>query len=315
MMQMQGIEALEMQYTTDASLFWEGLMDLNVPNDIIAMNWQQLFSERGRLLVAYGLPQGKMMGGLQRPQGAAGAVMQTGEPNWKSSFRETFAKKIRQLEKDEITYATQEAEGGYVATLSLAKEGKQFVGEACKSKKDAEQSATKTAMMEMFPQEAQNSNTLKRLNEGQPVVEQPPAKKAKKGGAPEEPKGRFTWAMTLILGQATTKDQVVYETEQVGDGSYQSTLSAPDLTQFLGEEKIFTGEPADSKKGAEANAAEVAWRDIEPHMKDIIADHEAKRKEKNAESLAKLKKSHEEKKAAAAAAATGAATGEVASAS
>merc|ERR1712176_1460445 len=143
--------------------------------------------------------------GLQRPNQPGAPAMQTGETNWKSSFRETFAKKIRQLEKDDITYQTQEVEGGYQATLSLTKEGKQFVGEACKSKKDAEQSATKTAMHEMFPQEAKNPSALKRMNEGPVMVEQPPAKKQKKGGAPEDPKGRFVWAVALILGQATTK--------------------------------------------------------------------------------------------------------------
>merc|ERR1719277_1257234 len=63
--QMQNIEAMEMQFTTDASLFWECLMDLNVPNDMVMMNWTELFSMRGKLLGAYGLPQGNM--GLQRP--------------------------------------------------------------------------------------------------------------------------------------------------------------------------------------------------------------------------------------------------------
>merc|ERR1712087_63276 len=177
-----------MQFTTDASLFWECLMDLNVSNDMVMMNWTELFSLRGRLLGAYGLPQGKMMGGFQRPnqQSMPVAVMQTGETNWKSSFRETFAKKIRELQKDDITYQTQEVEGGYQATLSLTKEGKQFVGEACKSKKEAGQSATKTAMHEMFPQEAKNPSALKRMNDGSAMVEQPPAKKQKKGGAPED---------------------------------------------------------------------------------------------------------------------------------
>merc|ERR1712217_238345 len=117
-----------------------------------------------------------------------------------------------------------------------------------------------------------------------------------------EPKCRFSWAMALILGQSASKDQVVYESEQVGEGSYQATLHAPDLAEFMGDDKIFTGEPAETKKSAEQNAAAVAWAALEPSMQDVIAQHEAK-KEKNAESLAKLKKTHEEKKAAAAAAA------------
>merc|ERR1719421_1826188 len=77
--------------------------------------------------------------------------------------------------------------------------------------------------------------------------------KKRKGETQDElpPKSRFVHAMALLLGRSATKADMTWSVEGES-GKYVCTLALP------GMDKTFTGEPAESKKGAEHNAAEAA---------------------------------------------------------
>jgi len=314
MKQQMSQEQLEAEFVAEASAFWDSLMDLNVPSQHVGATWLSLFQQRNQLLESYGQPAGAFQRPKQQQQhfggaqfGGAAAQAAPAETNWKQSFRELYVKKLgRSLLKEELTFTHEDAEGGYVARLFLQTEGiggSTFDGEPCNSKKLAEHSAAKAAMEALFPQAVHNPQLLKRQEgPGFPAM-QPDAKrhcKAKKGGVPDEPKSRFVWAVTLVLGLGPTKEQVTYEVQPVADtGCYQATLHMPDLAEFLGEDQVFTGEQAETKKAAEQNAAAVAFAAMEERgLQPFIDAHEAKKKEKNTAQLERLKEMREEKKLA-----------------
>lgn len=114
------------------------------------------------------------------------------------------------------------------------------------------------------------------------------------GPVPEDPpKSRMCHALALILGHSATKEDMTWTVESV-EGKFVGTL------ECLGQ--TFTGEPANSKKGAEHAAAEAALEALADKIQAAEEEHKEKKAAKNRESLAKLKAAQEEKKAAKAAA-------------
>jgi len=104
-------------------------------------------------------------------------------------------------------------------------------------------------------------------------------------------KSKLVHGLALLLGRPPTKADMTWTVEQEG-GKHVGTVSLPSM------DKTFTGEPADSKKGAENLAAEAGLAALAGEIATAEAEHKEKKDNKNKESLAKLKAAQEAKKAA-----------------
>ena len=92
-----------------------------------------------------------------------------------------------------------------------------------------------------------------------------------------------------------TKGDIVYETTNLAEAGFSATVCLHEYDPA----KTFPGEPAGTTKDAERNAAQAALETLRPLLEPLGVERKAKRAQKNAEQLAKLKEAHAAKKAAA----------------
>merc|ERR1712048_280146 len=117
------------------------------------------------------------------------------------------------------------------------------------------------------------------------------------------PKAELMEVLPHLLGKADVKkEDVTYEMSEQG-GKWTATLTVPGLP---GDKSEFKGNPASSKREAQANAAQKALKLLSKEAKAAKAAAASKKKEKNQEKnqefFAKKKEKQAEKKAAAEAA-------------
>merc|ERR1719253_229338 len=171
-----------------------------------------------------------------------------------------------------------EENGKYKAVLqipALVKEMTDFTGKPADSKKEAEQNAALQALNAM-------SKDIKEVQKAHGKVEK--AKTAETVGRPDQhsndsPKTRLSQVLPLLLGRAATKDDCVYEMNGE-NGKYQAVLQIAALDM---ESTDFIGEPADTKKEAEQNAALQALNAMSREIEEVQKAREEVNKAKNAE--------------------------------
>merc|ERR1712187_854057 len=89
------------------------------------------------------------------------------------------------------------------------------------------------------------------------------------------------------------KNDISFVTEEAPEGGFRSRCTFSCLPE-LGS---YEGETQPSKKLAENSAAEVAVAALEPQFAPLQEEHMARKKQKNAENLAKMKEKEAAKKA------------------
>merc|ERR1711862_94669 len=84
-----------------------------------------------------------------------------------------------------------------------------------------------------------------------------------------------------LLKRTLTKGEIIYESNLVEGGGHQSVVTVPDF-DGSGRQMMWTGEVAQSKQGAEHNAARLAVQEIlaMPGIADILEQHEEERRQK-----------------------------------
>jgi dsRNA-specific ribonuclease len=239
-------------------------------------------------------------------KGGAWTQVSDDQVNWKGELCTAFQKSAKKSSTPEdIVYTFVEEDGSsFKAQVTVA--GKSFIGDKVAGKKKAEASAAKKALKALY-----KSHDLSKAYETAASMAIPAASASKgtkrKHVQPatesvkmqDQPaKNRLLHAICLILGRATTKDEVVFSVAEA-EGGFVATVA------ITVTGSSFVGEVQDSKKKAEASAAEVALASMGNQVADIEAAHQERKKQKKAEQMAiqkaKWKLQEEEKKAAKAA--------------
>jgi len=212
---------------------------------------------------------------------AAEAASGAEKVDWKGKLQQLYAKRMGvPVEKGTFVYSVEEIPGqGFMASVAAAyfREGA-YHGEQQNSKKLAEQAAARVAVEAEFGE----------VSESQVAKPGPAAgqKRSRDAAADaDNPKGRLHNALHLILGRNATKEDLVYETSQLEDGTHVSTCSLPTYDAAC----IYQGEPAISKKEAEKNAAEVTLLELQDIVAPLEEEHKAKKQRLNRERLDALK--------------------------
>jgi dsRNA-specific ribonuclease len=211
----------------------------------------------------------------------AGVAAPAGTPDnvWKLKFHELLNKNNVQGKPE---YSVEDVEGGFKGIVTIQEHT--FEGDVGKSKKEAQQLAAKAAIQQLFPDDfarLASPNPTQKPGKGQ----QPKAK------AQLEGKSLLNHKLNMYMRKnhqrPLVKEDKKFETELVAKANWVSTLT-------LGEGlagRSFQGE-GKSKNDAENAAAEEAVRQLHDVFDPIEQELLAAKKQKNQESLAKLKETH-----------------------
>merc|ERR1740117_399869 len=119
---------------------------------------------------------------------------------------------------------------------------------------------------------------------GKGMVQQHNVKQAKMGAEPTHPKAALAESVRLLLGRSATKEDIIYEYEEVDGPQFVATLSIPGME----DGRTFKGAPGASKKEAETSAAEKAGKVLAKAVRPLREAQAAAKAEKNKAGLAKL---------------------------
>jgi len=229
------------------------------------------------------------------------------EEIWKSLLNQCLSKTMkRPCRKSEVEYKVETLmDGGkryFVATVACAVLTSAYRGEAAATKKLAEHSAARAAMLSEYP--ACCDESFRALQTGaeacpQPIVPLPlPLRDqdevCRKRKADYDAKGRLNSSMQLMCGRALIKGDIMFDTQpdKVSPHLFRSTVT---LTCY--QHLRFSGDALESKKLAEQSASAVALAHLEATIEPIEADHKAKKARLNSEKLAALKERNVMRKA------------------
>jgi len=270
----------------------ELILDLNSPDEELYSTWDKVLDIRQELLQLHGM--GSALGGKGPVQTALGEAPAGAEKvDWKGKLQQLYAKRFNTaVEKGTIVYTCEDIPGqGFMAAVSadLFREGT-YHGDPMSTKKLAEQAAAHIAVLEEFGDEASPPSYPPQA--GRPTASPAVGAKRKRAEAaePVPPKSRLHNSMHLLLGRNATKEDVGYETVQLEDGNYVSTLSLPGYDAGC----VYQGAPGQNKKDAEQNAAEVANQQLQEVVAPLEEEHKAKKARINREKLDSLKKRKQE---------------------
>lgn len=298
-----GIPALEAQLSHATNIIYETILDLNIPNAKLVASIDEAMVVRAKILALYGVPQPAPTptgrGGFKAPDLAAfqqaGAAGQEADGNWKGKLNTAVCKSTgRVLQKGDLTYTVhgEANSSGFLATVTAGTSGvltaDYSTDEPQISKKAAEQAVAKIALMAEFPGAVSA--------DGQVVVQGVKRKAAAVAGdgaaalINADAKSRLSRALQILFARPVQKTDVVYldsgpQGEGATPGSFISRVSLP----AHDPNATFEGQAADSKKGAENNAAEAALTALQ-HLVEA-ADEE--RKAKKAAKAAKAQEARE----------------------
>lgn len=189
----------------------------------------------------------------------------------------------RPISKEDIVYTTQKFASGYQATIKLnCINGQEFAGEICQNAKDAEKKAAGQVIDHFSAEIAalavggngtkSGQQKKKRKADGEAggapkaakMVMDPATQAALAASTPTDKssKGELNAHFSKIVRKNTGKGEIVYESNMVEGGGYQSMVRLPGLPDFWGEQ-IWAGELCAKKVDAEQSAAAQALAAIQ----------------------------------------------------
>eukprot|EP00931_Biecheleriopsis_adriatica_P047258 TRINITY_DN27217_c0_g7_i1.p1 TRINITY_DN27217_c0_g7~~TRINITY_DN27217_c0_g7_i1.p1 ORF type:complete len:474 (-),score=97.18 TRINITY_DN27217_c0_g7_i1:65-1297(-) len=202
---------------------------------------------------------------------------------WKEELVSAYGKSRKQ-DLPKTAYQTTELQIGertmFQSTVTI--DGIPYHGESAPGKKAAEQEAAKVAFQALFPDAA--------------FTQRPPPPQGHGGngsrddGGRDHPKNRLLNGLTVLYGRALTKQDYTVDYFEV-NGKYQARIG------FDGK-CVYSGEPSDTKKLAEASACEAALEAVKYQIEPAVAQHEAIKKQNNQKKLEALKERVAARKAA-----------------
>lgn len=248
--------------------------------------------------------KGAKGGGKAKPKAGPKKVSQlsigAGEmaaQDWKSTLlRAMMLKRGGPVPKDAVMvdYAetTMEVDGvqkkGYTAAIASEDLVRTYSGGPSKSKKEAEQDACHKAVTTEYPGQqviqckVKAGDSAPGLSMGGVGVKRTAAAAGLGGGGGsniEDKKGRIAHMLRIIIGRPSVTTDLVYDTNQVGGGMFQSTLSLPSYQA----DAIFQGEMCSSQKAAEQSAAGVAIETLQEYAAPLEEEAKARRTSRRAE--------------------------------
>jgi len=240
---------------------------------------------------------------MQSWGGDGGSDSGSGQANHKGELSTAYHRSLKGTgqEKGEVAYETHEVEGkqkSYQSVVTIA--GNTYTGEITPGKKASEHSAAQVALAEMFPDHqgaaagdswAMPPSWMQEMAGGGEGGGGKKRSREENSAQPLTAKTKLVQGLQLILGRPSGKEDVVWQVEEAEGGKHIGSVS------LTGMDKTFTGEPSDSKKGAENNAAQAALDALQDQLTPLAEEHKAKKTKKNKENLDKLKARLEEKKA------------------
>mmetsp|Transcript_40775 Transcript_40775/g.118127 ORF Transcript_40775/g.118127 Transcript_40775/m.118127 type:complete len:402 (-) Transcript_40775:67-1272(-) len=187
------------------------------------------------------------------------------EVDYKSKLNQCVAKQLkRPLMKTDLIYTVEEVDAKQYIACLIGPEilSKEYWSETpCATRRLAEHAAAKSALEAEYPEALLEPDWVDPWGQ--------PTKKRKFDGpntfaGPEDPKTQLSRAGVLLLGRALGKNDIVYHVSdfETPEGKrYQATVALPEFDP----DAIHHGEPAESAKQAQMNAAQVAvtaWQHI-----------------------------------------------------
>jgi len=240
---------------------------------------------------------------------------------WKSRIAHAYGKDyVSAISKDSIIYTTVQVEGGFTCTLTCDKFPEEYESEKVfASKKVAEESAAMVALLAQFPAWYKTVPLVMKKKRalggfGSQAAEQEAIARRETGGVkrkfqdpsvqkahPTDAKSRLNYGAMILAERPITKEDLEYTVAEV-NGKSVATVTL----HFLDGNNSFKGKPAlgvskDSKKVAEQNAAEVAYKAYKDEIADKVPEHEARKEAKQAAFQAKIDARKAEEEAANAA--------------
>lgn len=190
----------------------------------------------------------------------------------------------RNLTKGEVAYKIEKVDGGYVATVTTPKmsdayDQKEHSGEMKDTEVEAKESAATVAVADILADEE-----LKTIHD----TPKPEKDMGEKPGpdAPRE-KGKFRNAVLKIVRKDLTSADIVWETNEVEGGGWQSTLTAPCLPGKWKDINM-VGEVCDDQTAAEHSAAAIGLKQLLDD-EEMASLHDRKKGQNNQEPKGKGK--------------------------
>jgi len=302
----KGTQQAEMELGARANTLYNGIMDLNTPRHELQQAWTKIMAHRDQLLGMHGVEVTPLVQPIdqqqqQQPKKKGSGPRNTNklaDPNEEGYDFKTKLLKLClaraggrgvSVPKDAMKYTTTDAPGGgWVACLtSELLTGGYASTEPVQNKRTAEQAVARLAVIGEFPGELGPDGGKA------PTAYKPPGSfasasaedeaRGKKRGQPEpesfnNPKTKLSEGLQALMQKNVVKGDIVYEAKSVQDGSpneqYVASVSLP--TYYQG--KVWEGEPAETRRDAEASAASVVLE----ALADIIAPALEEMREKKA---------------------------------
>lgn len=213
----------------------------------------------------------------------APVALQNEATDWKSKLQELLTKKLlRSLTKGEVAFTVSEVPGGagYTASCQSPLFRAAYAGDQpAASKRAAEHAAARAAILEEFPGEGHDPTAQKATQRTSGTS----GRKRTRGGdgagggdGAEDAKSRLMHGLQMLLQRPLQKGDVVFDTQQPqeGHGYHASLLALPTYDP----KTTYESEVAESKKAAEASAAERALTALHDLIAAAQEEHTAKKR-------------------------------------
>lgn len=237
---------------------------------------------------------GAQSGGGGGGGGAGGAASQ----NWKGELQAALQKSMGTVAKGAVTYSTTDStdDGSKKPRFQAIAfvSGESYTGLPADSKKVAEQNAAKAAVKKMFPQHT-HAVVAPSTTVSHHSAPGSTKRKAEEMQAELPSKSKLIQGVHLIVQRPLTKEDMVYQTEEVV-GQEQKFSGSVTITAT--GQTFASDRPAGSRKDAEHAAAEVALKALEAQFAPLQEEQKAKKARKNKEGIEKLKEAMKAKKEA-----------------